>query len=97
MTFKPSRHAPVLVAALVIALVCGLQLLHLDFFERLERMTYDLRVKAALDFPAPAATNLAFVAIEDSSLKAVQDGQVGLHFGLLWPRQVYGRLVDELS
>lgn len=84
-------------AVLVIALVCGLQILHLDFFERLERMTYDLRVKTALDFPAPAATNLAFVAIDDSSLKAVQDGQVGLHFGLLWPRQVYGRLVDELS
>ena len=97
VTFKPSKHAPVLVAVLVIALVCGLQLLHLDFFERLERMTYDLRVKTALDFPAPAATNLAFIAIEDSSLKAVQDGQVGLHFGLLWPRQVYGRLVDELS
>ena len=97
MTFKLSRHAPVLVAIVVIALVCALRLLHLDFFERLERMTYDLRVKTALDFPASAATNLAFIAIEDSSLKAVQDGQVGLHFGLLWPRQVYGRLVNELS
>jgi len=97
VTFKPSKHAPVLVAVVVVVLLCGLQLFHLDFFERLERMTYDLRVKTALDFPAPAATNLAFVAIEESSLKAVQDGQVGLHFGLLWPRQVYGRLVDELS
>jgi class 3 adenylate cyclase/CHASE2 domain-containing sensor protein len=97
VTFKLSRHAPVLVAIVVIALVCALRLLHLDFFERLERMTYDLRVKTALDFPASAATNLAFIAIEDSSLKAVQDGQVGLHFGLLWPRQVYGRLVNELS
>jgi class 3 adenylate cyclase len=97
VTFKPSKHAPILVAVVVIALVCFLRLLHLDFFERLERMTYDLRVKTALDFPAPAATNLAFVAIEDSSINAVLNGQVGLHFGLLWPRQVYGRLIDELS
>ncbi len=59
-------------------------------------MTYDLRAKAALHFPAPAATNLAFISIEDSSIKAVQDGSVGLHFGLYWPREVYGRLVDEL-
>ena len=97
MTFKPARHAPVIVAAVVIALVCGLRLLHLEFFDRLERMTYDLRAKAALHFPAPAATNLAFVSIEESSIGAVLNGKVGLHFGLLWPREVYGRLVDELS
>lgn len=97
MTFKPAKHAPVLVAAVVILLVCGLQLLRLDFFDRLERMTYDLRARTALRFPAPAATNLAFVSIDESSLKAVLDGAVGFHFGLLWPRQVYGRLIDELS
>ncbi len=60
-------------------------------------MTYDLRMRAALNFPAPVATNLAFVAIEDSSLKAVLSGRLGYRFGLLWPRQVYGRLVEELS
>lgn len=78
-------------------MVCVLRLLRLDFFERLERMTYDARAKAALNFPAPAATNLAFVSIEESSLNAVLHGKVGFHFGLLWPRQVYGRLIDELS
>lgn len=97
MTFKPARHAPVIVATVVIALVCGLRLLRLDFFERLEWMTYDLRAKAALHFPAPAATNLAFVSIEDSSIDAVLSGKLGYSYGLLWPRQVYGRLVDELS
>lgn len=97
MTFKSAKHAPVIVAVIVIALVCGLRLCRLDFFERLERSTYDLRVKAALHFPAPIATNLAFVAIEESSLNAVLQGTLGFHFGLLWPRQVYGRLVDELS
>jgi class 3 adenylate cyclase/CHASE2 domain-containing sensor protein len=94
---KPFKRAPVLLAVAVLALVCGLRLLHLDFFERLERMTYDLRAKAALHCAAPVATNLAFVAIQDSSITAVQNGSVGFHFGLSWPRQVYGRLVEELS
>ncbi|HEY1790876.1 MAG TPA: adenylate/guanylate cyclase domain-containing protein, partial [Verrucomicrobiae bacterium] len=97
MTFKPAKHAPVIVAVVVIMLVCFLQILRLDFFERLERMTYDLRAKAALEFPAPASTNLAFVSIEESSIDAVLHGKVGFHFGLLWPRQVYGRLIDELT
>ena len=102
MKFKRFKRGPVVLAVLVLALVCGVRLLRLDFFERLERMTYDLRVRAATHFPAPIATNLAFVAIEDSSIAAVQTGQIhgqklGYHFGLYWPRQVYGRLVEELA
>jgi adenylate cyclase len=85
------------VAVFVIALVCLLRVWHLEFFERLECMTYDLRAKAALDFPKPAATNLAFVSIEDSSIKTVLSGDLGYSFGLLWPREIYGRLVAELS
>src|SRR5471032_2405275 len=77
--------------------VCGVRLLHLDFFDRLERITYDLRVRTALHFPAPAATNLAFVSMADSSIAAVKSGALGYKFGLYWPRQVYGRLVEELS
>lgn len=97
MKFKPFKRAPVILAVSVLALVCGVRLLRLDFFERLERMTYDLRVRAALHFPAPAATNLAFISIEESSITAVRSGKLGYHFGLYWPRQVYGRLVEELS
>ena len=97
MKFKPFKRAPVLLALAVLAFVCGLRLAQLDFFERLERMTYDLRAKTALHFPAPAATNLAFVSIEESSITAVKDGSVGFHFGLYWPREVYGRLAAELS
>ncbi len=97
MKLKPLKRAPVILAVAVLAFVCGVRLLHLDFFERLERMTYDLRAKTALHFSAPVATNLAFVAIGDSSIAAVQNGSLGFHFGLYWPRQVYGRLVEELS
>ena len=97
MKFKPLKRAPVILATLVLALVSGVRLLHLDFFERLERITYDLRVRTALHFSAPAATNLAFVSMEDSSITAVKNGTLGYKFGLYWPRQVYGRLVEELS
>jgi class 3 adenylate cyclase/CHASE2 domain-containing sensor protein len=95
--FKPFKRAPLILALTVILLVCGVRLLQLDFFERLERMTYDLRARTAQHFPAPAATNFAFVSMEESSIKAVKNGSVGFHFGLYWPREVYGRLVEELS
>ncbi len=97
MKFKPLKPAPVVLAVAVLALVCGVRLLHWDFPERLERMTYDMRVRAAQKFPAPAATNLAFVSMEESSITAVKSGKLGYSYGLYWPRQVYGRLVEELS
>ena len=97
MKFKPFKRAPVILAVSVLVFVCGVRLLRLDFFERLERMTYDLRVRTAQKFPAPAAINLAFISIEESSITAVRSGKLGYHFGLYWPRQVYGRLVEELS
>jgi len=95
--FKPLKRAPVILAVSVLAFVCGVRLLRLDFFERLERMTYDLRMRTALRFSTPTATNLAFVSIEDSSIAAVASGKLGYRYGLYWPRQVYGRLVEELS
>jgi CHASE2 domain-containing sensor protein len=95
--FKPFKRAPVILTVSVLVFVCGVRLLRLDFFERLERMTYDLRARAALHFPAPAATNLAFVSMEESSIAAVKNGKLGYRYGLYWPRQVYGRLVEELS
>ena len=97
MNFKPLKRTPAILAVVVLGLVCGVRLLRFDFFERLERMTYDLRVRAAQKFPAPTATNLAFVSMEESSIKAVKSGKLGYSYGLYWPRQVYGRLVEELS
>ena len=105
MQFKRPKRAPIVLACGVLLFVCGLRLWHPDFADRLECMTYDLRVRTAQRFPAPAATNLAFVAMEDSSIAAVKNGYIsndknkklGYKFGLYWPRQVYGRLVEELS
>jgi class 3 adenylate cyclase/CHASE2 domain-containing sensor protein len=97
MKLKAFKPAPVILAVSVLVFICGVRLLRLDFFERLERMTYDLRARTALHFPAPAATNLAFVSLEESSIAAVKNGKLGYRYGLYWPRQVYGRLVEELA
>jgi len=64
----------------------------------MERITYDFRAHAALHFPAPAATNLAFVAMEDTTIDAIKnDRYLDYHYGLYWPRLVYGRLIEELT
>jgi len=76
VNFKPFKRAPLLLAVAVLAFVCGLRLAGLDFFERLERMTYDLRARTALHVTAPVATNLAFVAIGEDSIKAVKNGYI---------------------
>lgn len=97
MKFKRLKLTPLIIAISVLLLACGISLFQFEFFDRLESMTYDLRVRAARHFPVQTATNLAFVAIEESSLQAVISGRLGYRFGLLWPRQVYGRVVEELA
>ena len=107
MKFKPVKLAPVLIAVGVIVLFCSLRLLHLGLFERVEKITYDWRVRQALRFPADTATNLAFVYIDDASIDYVRTNhlphpneryaELGYRHDLYWPREVYGRLVEELS
>ncbi|HEY5043737.1 MAG TPA: adenylate/guanylate cyclase domain-containing protein [Verrucomicrobiae bacterium] len=97
MQFKRPKRAPVFLALIVLALVCGVRRWNPDFAGRLERMTYDWRVRAAQHFTAPVAPNLAFVAMEDSSIAAIRHGLLGQPYGLYWPRHVYGRVVEELS
>ena len=97
MKLKPVKLAPALIAVGVIALVCLVRLVELDFFERLERMTFDMRVREAAKFPAPAATNLGFVYISDDTITALNNDSLGFHYGLYWPRHIYGRTCRELA
>jgi len=94
---KRPKRAPLLLALAVLALVCGIRCWNPDYPDRLERMTYDLRLRAAQKYPIAAATNFAFVSMEESTIAAVKNGSFGYRFGLYWPRQVYGRVVEELS
>ena len=107
MKFKPVKLAPALIATGVITLCCLLSILRLDLLERFEKITYDWRVRQAMRHPEPAATNLAFVYIDDASIAYVKTNhlphpnenmaEIGYRYGLYWPRLVYGRLVEELS
>ena len=98
MKLKPAKLAPALIALIVVAFVCILRIWHLNFFEHLERTTYDFRVREALRFSPTVSTNLGFVYIDDASIDFVRTNKsLGYNYGLYWPRQVYGRLVEELS
>ena len=91
MQFKRPKRTPLFLALAVLALVGGVRCWNPSFPERLENITYDFRVRAAQNNSTFAATNLAFVAMEDSSIAAVNDGKVnglklGYHSGLYWQR-----------
>jgi class 3 adenylate cyclase/CHASE2 domain-containing sensor protein len=96
---KPVKRVPLLITLSVVALVGFIRWLHWDLFEKFECITYDMRAREALRFPHSVATNLGFVSIDEASLRYVHTnrglGRVG--FGLYWPRQIFGRLVDELK
>jgi class 3 adenylate cyclase/CHASE2 domain-containing sensor protein len=66
-------------------------------FQRVEWITYDWRVRMAVDRSPVVATNLGLVAITDESIETLLDGSFPYQFGLQWPRQVYARLVNELK
>jgi class 3 adenylate cyclase/CHASE2 domain-containing sensor protein len=105
--WKASSLVPAIIcaavsASFIIIEVLGATQSGLAVFRRLEWMTYDWRVREAAKYSPPCATNLGFVAITDESADAVLKGHalgnpLPYRFGLLWPRQVYARLVDELS
>ncbi len=92
-----SKLIPLWIALGVVALVCAARLSHFDLFERLELLSYDIRVRQALKFTPAASDRFGFVFIDESTVQAVHQGGLGYRFGLYWPRQVYGRLLDELS
>ena len=94
---KRIKLVPCLVASAVILLVGLCSCLRPDFFERLERMTFDMRARQALHYSPAAATNLGFLYINEESIRRVWDNSLGYSFGLYWPRQVYGRVVQELA
>ena len=97
MKFRPIHRAPVFIAASVIVLACAFSVAKLDFFKRLEAITYDWRARQALQHPAAISTNLGFVAISDESIIALSNDSLNFRYGLYWPRHIYGRVLRELS
>jgi len=97
MQLKSVKPTAISIAAMVIVTVCLLALVRPDVLERLEHITFDIRVRTTQGFTPPVVTNFGFVFISDDSIAAVNDGSLGYRYGLYWPRHVYGRLLRELS
>ena len=99
MKFESLKSPAALLTLAVVGLVALAQavptwLPRLDVFQRLEWMTYDWRVRNAFDRPAPVATNLAAIFIDNDSLKIFNEKH---RYSWPWPRHLHGRLVRELA
>jgi class 3 adenylate cyclase/CHASE2 domain-containing sensor protein len=100
--WKATSFVPVLICAGVIAIVCLFEWLgdahpRFHLLNRLEWITFDARMRLAARTSPPVASNLAFAVMSDDTIEALLNHSLPYDFGLLWPRQVYARLVDELS
>jgi class 3 adenylate cyclase/CHASE2 domain-containing sensor protein len=99
---KSTAWTPVIVCTVVSIFAGAIECIDSVFdgqtvFSRMEWMTYDWRARQAAKSPSSLASNLGFVAITDDSIQALLDGSLPYRFGLHWPRQVHGRLLDELT
>ena len=98
MKLKPIKHVPVLIAGGIIVLVGLIQWWRFDFFEGLERMTYDMRARQALKHSPDRRDQSRLRVHDDASIAFVRTNSLlGYRYGLYWPRSVYGRLLEELA
>jgi CHASE2 domain-containing sensor protein len=90
-SFKP---IPVFIAAITIGLAAFFQspffIQHFNLFQHSELLTYDQRVRFSNRFQHPVATNLAFVKLDEVTIKILPESWP-------YPRQMHGRLVRELT
>jgi class 3 adenylate cyclase/CHASE2 domain-containing sensor protein len=96
---KPStrRGTPIIIASGVVLAFWILQVIRPAFIEKVEALTYDLRVLQAAGEGSEVATNLGFVSISDDSIAFVNRGLLERRYGLYWPRHIYARVTDELN
>jgi len=93
---RPASLVPWAIALAVPVVLAGLSATRPAFVEKIEALTYDWRVRLALSQTSVAATNLGFVDINDQTIAMLQSGALGAHYGLYWPRHLYGRVMREL-
>lgn len=91
------KRIPALIVCAVLLTLTLVSWLRPDFVDRFERITFDMRVRHAASRSPSVATNLGFAFIDEETIIRVRSGEFGYKFGLYWPRQVYGRVVNELA
>jgi class 3 adenylate cyclase len=100
----PRSAWPAAITGAVLVLFAALQVVPerlavFQLLERLEWITYDWRVKQAGPTSRAAPQRFGFAFISDDAIAVFDDGTLGtnFHFGLKWPRHVYGHVVRELK
>ncbi len=98
---KGTKLIPLFIALGVITLFSLLEVLpkvssNFEFFQRLEWMSYDWRMRAVARQTQPAAPNLAAVFIDDDNIRYFNTNE-NYGYSFPWPRQVHGWLVEELN
>ncbi|HEY1174165.1 MAG TPA: adenylate/guanylate cyclase domain-containing protein [Verrucomicrobiae bacterium] len=99
MNARLQKNLPLIIAAFVICTLCLARIFQRDVpalqvVEQVENLTYDWRVKKAAEYPSTTSTNLGAVFIDDLSLKDINEA---LGYEWPWPRQLYGKVVRELT
>jgi class 3 adenylate cyclase len=112
LRISAKKAAPALVTGVVLAVVYAIQLLVHSFpanplarsVQRLESMSYDWRVQAALRHPLALATNLGAVFLDEGtgellSGDGLAEGGTGAVYraSYPYPRHLYGRMIRELT
>lgn len=97
LNLPQSRMVPAVACIAILLCFCLARILEAGFFERLELVSYDFRVRSAHKAHAPCATNLGFIFVDEETISAVQKGLLGAPYGLYWPRHVYGYIVEECA
>ena len=98
---KAAKLTPLLVAAAVVCVFCLIETVHrlapgISFFQRLEWITYDWRMRSAATRERPAAPNLGAVFIDDDNIRYFNTNE-NYGYSFPWPRHVHGWLVEELE
>lgn len=96
MKLSRTRITPVFSSIVILIGLCAFRFLEVSLFDRLEAVSYDLRVRSAQGTSDSSATNFGFIYIDDVTIAAVKNRLLGPPgYGLHWPRHVYGHLVEE--
>ncbi|MDB6130525.1 MAG: adenylate/guanylate cyclase protein, partial [Verrucomicrobiales bacterium] len=99
MLQKLQKHVQWVVAGGVLILVCLIEVLttyfpSVNFLDRFESITYDWRVQYAARRAHDVSTNLGAIFIDDDTIKLLNEK---LQFNYPLPRQVYGKVIRELT
>jgi class 3 adenylate cyclase len=94
----PALWAAAAALAVLAAYLLAARVERLQGLDRFEWALLDLRMRMGARYTGEEPASLAFVFADDATVRNFSAGLLdGEPIGLLWPRQIYGRLARELA